>query len=64
MLKESEILFENPTHWVFDAGRKGFEVYRNTITHSVRVASIGRGLGLERAIQEANKRHERETQSC
>ena len=59
MLKESEILFENPTHWVFDAGNKGFEVYRNTITHSVRVASIGRSLGLERAILEANKRHER-----
>jgi hypothetical protein len=59
MLKESEILFENPTHWVYDAGKKGFEVYRNTSTHSVRVASIGRSLGLDRAILEANNRHER-----
>jgi hypothetical protein len=59
MLKESDILFENPTHWVFDAGKKGFEVYRNTITHSERVASIGRSLGLDRAILEANNRHER-----
>ena len=58
MLKESDILFENPTHWVFDAGDKGYEVYRNTITHSVRVASIGKSLGLGRAIHEANKRHE------
>jgi hypothetical protein len=60
MLKESDILFENPTHWVFDAGVKGFEVYKNGITHSVRVAIIGRSIGLERAVAEANKRHERE----
>jgi hypothetical protein len=59
MLKESDILFENPTHWVYDAGKKGFEVYQNTITHSVRVAIIGRSLGLDRAILEANNRHER-----
>jgi len=59
-MKESEILFENPTHWVFDAGEKGFEVYKNGITHSVRVAIVGRSIGLDRAILEANKRHERE----
>lgn len=58
-MKESDILFENDTHWVFDAGKKGFEVYRKTITHSERVASIGRSLGLDRAISEANKRNER-----
>jgi dGTP triphosphohydrolase len=61
-MKEQYILFENPTHWVYDAGVKGFEVYRNTITHSVRVAVIGRSLGLERAITEANNRHERTKQ--
>jgi hypothetical protein len=59
MTKESEILFENPTHWVFDAGTKGYEVYRKTVTHSERVSIIGRSLGLDRAILEANNRHER-----
>jgi hypothetical protein len=59
MLKESDILYENATHWVYDAGAKGYEVYRNTITHSERVASIGRSLGLDRAILEADKRNER-----
>ena len=57
MLKESDILYENNTHWVFDAGEKGFEVYKKTITHSVRVACIGKSLGLQRAIDEANKRN-------
>jgi hypothetical protein len=58
MLKESDILYENKTHWVFDAG-KHYEVYKNTITHSVKVSTIGKSLGLERAILEADKRNEK-----
>jgi hypothetical protein len=57
-MKEDQILYENDSHWVFDAGPKGYEVYKNTITHSVRVASIGRSLGLDRAIAEADKRNQ------
>jgi hypothetical protein len=60
-LAESDILYENPTHWVLAVGSKGFEVYRKTITHSVRCASIGHGpapqLGLTRALAEADRRH-------
>ena len=54
---EGGILYENASHYVIDAGKTGFEVYQNTITHAVRVASIGRTYGLERAIREADKRH-------
>jgi hypothetical protein len=57
MLKESDILYENETHWVYDAV-KHYEVYKKTITHSVRVACIGKSLGVDRAILEANKRNE------
>lgn len=56
MLTENKILYENPTHWVLDVGVNGFEVYRKTITHSIRVARIGRSLGIERAISEADRR--------
>ena len=54
--QEGGILYENVSHYVIDAGKTGFEVYQNTITHAVRVASIGRNYGLERAIREADKR--------
>lgn len=57
MLTESDILYENASCYVIDAGKTGFEVYKNTSTHAVRVASIGRNYGLERAIREADKRH-------
>lgn len=58
----NSIVHETPTHYVI-AVSTGFEVYRNELTHSVRVARIGRGsvaagLGLMRAIAECNKRHE------
>jgi hypothetical protein len=56
MLTESDILYENASCYVIDAGKTGFEVYKKTITHAVRVASIGRNYGLERAIREAEKR--------
>lgn len=53
-----DIKYETPNFWVLDVGRKGYEVYRNGATCSVRVASIGHGtsLGLPRAIAEADKR--------
>lgn len=58
MLKEKDIAYENPTHWVLRLA-KGFEVYRNTTTHSVRCARIGYegNKGLQRAIAEADRRH-------
>ena len=58
MIKESDIVFESGKHWVLNLGPKGFEVYRNTITHSERCAVIGYTgqKGLERAIQEVNRR--------
>jgi hypothetical protein len=52
------ILYSNPSHYVIDAGKKGYEVYRHEGTAAVRAASIGRSLGLDRAISEANKRHD------
>lgn len=61
MLKESDILFEVGNYWVCRAlDYKGYEVYRNGITHSRRVAIIGWDgeKGLERAISEAKRRHE------
>ena len=58
MTQEKDIAYENATHWVLDRGSKGFEVYRNTSTHSVRCASIGYTgqQGLSRAIAEADQR--------
>ena len=54
---EGIILYENASHYVIDGGKGAFEVYENTITHAVRVASIGCNYGIERAILEADKRH-------
>jgi hypothetical protein len=58
MIKESQIVYETPKHWVFDNGSKGFEVYRKTITHSERCARIGfTGTnGLDRAKAEIERR--------
>ena len=58
MIKESQIVYETPKHWVLDCGSKGFEVYRKTITHSERCAIIGftGDKGLERAKQEIIRR--------
>lgn len=56
--REQEIKYETKDFWVLDVGQKGFEVYRTGVTHSHRVASIGHGtgIGLPRAIQEADRR--------
>lgn len=67
MMKESDILYERGAYWVcaeqFGSGRlrpksNGFAVYRAGLTHSVRVMSVGFSgeRGLQRAIDEANKR--------
>lgn len=61
-MREADILYENATHWVARApeGRKGFEVYRKGVTHSTRCAIIGfeGDKGLQRAKNEANRRHD------
>lgn len=54
--QEKDILHETTNFWVLDVGKNGFEVYRKTLTHSVRCASIGRSLGLDRAINECERR--------
>jgi len=58
-VKESDILYMNYPFWVC-RGRagKGFEVYNEGATHSVRVAVIGYEgqAGLDRAKVEADKR--------
>jgi hypothetical protein len=58
MTTEKDIIFETKDHWIFDAKDKGFEVYKKTITHSVRVAVIGyKGqLGIDKAKQEITRR--------
>jgi hypothetical protein len=58
-VREADILYENPTHWVARAAKGGFEVYRIGITHSTRCATIGYegDAGLQRAKAEADRRH-------
>jgi hypothetical protein len=58
MTIEKDIIFETNDHWIFDAKDKGFEVYKKTITHSIRVAVIGyKGqLGIDKAKQEITRR--------
>jgi len=58
MIKESQIVYETNKHWVLNCGDKGFEVYRKTITHSERCATIGftGDKGLERAKAEIERR--------
>ncbi len=60
MFRLSDVLYETQAHrfWVLDVGPKGFEVYRADTTASTRVASIGKSLGLQRAIDEANRRED------
>lgn len=56
MYTESQIAYENDTHWVLDDGKGAYKVFRNGITHSTKCATIGRSLGIERAIMEADRR--------
>lgn len=59
MKRERDIVFEIGAHFVIRAP-KGYEVYRQGLTHATRVAQIGQGYGgnraLDRAIQEAERR--------
>ncbi len=58
-MKEKDILYSASPYWVKRADKfKGFEVYKDGITHATRCASIGYEgqLGLDKAIAECNKR--------
>jgi hypothetical protein len=61
-MQMSRILYENATHWVCDEP-KAYVVYRNGVTVSERRATIGKSLGLSRAIAEADKRSAAEAQT-
>ena len=52
-----DIVHETAEHWVLKTA-KGFEVYRNEATHSVRCATIGfQGAeGMRRALAEIDRR--------
>lgn len=53
MITEDSIVYESGDYWILKTDRKIFEVYRNTITHAEKIATIGyQGTyGLNRAIQ-------------
>ncbi len=56
-MRETDIVYETPRHWIRRVA-KGFEVYRNDVTHSVRCARIGfeGQKGLDRAKAEIARR--------
>ncbi len=58
MKKESDIVYENATHWVSREANGDLYVWRIGLTHSTRVAVIGRGFTnqMKRAIFEADRR--------
>ncbi len=60
-MRESDILYQSGPYWVCRKG-KGFEVYKDGVTHSVRVASIGfeGEKGLQRAKAECDRRQDDE----
>ena len=51
-----DIRHETHDFWVLDVGANGFQVYRKGITHSTKVASIGKSIGLQKAIDECDRR--------
>ncbi len=56
--KLKDVLHQTATHWVLKV-KTGYEVYKQDVTHSTRVAQIGwpaTEYGLQRAIAECNKR--------
>lgn len=57
-----KIVYETRNFWVCDIGKKGFEVYKAEVTVSKKIASIGLGknLGLQRAIEECDRRQAQE----
>lgn len=55
---EKDIVYEGKRFWVLDASPTTYEVLRNDVTHSTRVATVGKGLpdAKERAIAECKRR--------
>ena len=53
--QEKDIRYENGAYWVLETPN-AFEVYRVGVTHSTRCATIGKSLGLARAIAEVDRR--------
>jgi len=62
-LTEQDIAFELGNHWVLALSNGTYEVYKNSTTHSVRVAQIGYkdAIGLSKAIEEATRRESKDT---
>lgn len=54
--KLKDVKHETHNFWVLDVGDRGYEVYKKGITHSVRCGQIGRSFGLQRAIDECERR--------
>lgn len=61
MYKLSDVMYETKDYWVLRI-KKGYEVYREGLTHSTRCAQIGftGAIGLDKAIAEANRRQDKE----
>lgn len=60
-MTEDDILYESGKHWVcMSANGRAYQVFRTGLTHSVLVATIGKSLGLQRAIDEAERREAKE----
>lgn len=60
------MLYETANFYVVQASKGYYEVYKNGAVTATRVATIGRSLGLARAIIEVNKRqaeHDRTDQA-
>ncbi|HRY04837.1 MAG TPA: hypothetical protein P5256_17015 [Beijerinckiaceae bacterium] len=56
-LSESDILVDDQPYWAaFNPALKAYEIFRQQATHSVRCATIGKSLGLERVRQEIARR--------
>lgn len=58
--KLKDVAYEKGAHWVLRLPNGHYEVYKTGITHSTRCAYIGwtDEKGLQRAIDEANRREE------
>jgi len=54
-MKTALPLYENGDFWVTQTD-KAYEVYKTGITASVRYATIGKSLGLDRAKKECDRR--------
>jgi len=64
-MRESDIVYEKADYWVTRV-RYGYDVYKNGVTHSTRVAQIGyKGeQGLARAKAEIERRLLNQSRHC